>query len=182
MAVLIDSYSETNYSATIDLGDISNHAVGQAIALPFGFKYSLTSAKFYLERNGLCTGNCYAKIYAVTGTVGTDGKPTGAVLATSDAVDSSGIATGFHLVEFTFSTPLAVSAGNYCIEFYFSGGDYAGGKYLGGGTDDTTPTHAGNYYYRNASETATSSSVTDTIFYLYGDKTALGGSFLFNMV
>ncbi|MHA2265770.1 MAG: hypothetical protein ACXAEN_25550, partial [Candidatus Thorarchaeota archaeon] len=46
-----------------------------------------------LRKQGSPTGNMYAKIYASTGTMGTNATPTGSVLATSQAVDVSGIST-----------------------------------------------------------------------------------------
>jgi len=180
---LLDSYSEANADQYADLANTVSHAQGQAITLASGYTYLLTSAKFYIAKNGAPTGNVYAKVYVATGTVGTDGAPTGSILVTSDAVDVTGIAAGPALVTFTFSTPVVLSAGGYCLECYFSGGDYAGGKYIGVGDDGSSPSHYGNHYSRNSSDVVFgNNNGGDCVFYLYGTKVPTGGSFLFKML
>ena len=95
---------------------------GECFIMPAS-KYTLTSCKFNLQKAGSPTGNCYARLYAVTGTIGTDAVPTGSVLATSDAKDVSTISTSTGLVEFSFSGAeqyeLQAST-NYYIGIYFS--------------------------------------------------------------
>lgn len=91
-------------------------------ALYSGF---VTSAQFRLQNIGSPTGNATAKLYAITGTLGTNGKPTGSALATSDPVDVSTItSTGY--VTFTFpalSQYWITALTNYCIALSYSSGD-----------------------------------------------------------
>jgi len=164
---LIDSFAESNFDSTLDAGDTINHAGGQSIVLPVNRTYTLNQLQFMLAKVGACTGNAYAKVYAATGTPGTDGAPTGSVLGTSDAVDTSKLSAGCR-VPFNFSTPVVVSGGNVCVEMYFSGGNYGAGAYVGLGADGSSPSHAGNWYYRNSSDVVTAQSGTDAVFYLYG--------------
>lgn len=67
--------------------------------------YTLDSVKIYVSKQAAVSGNLYAKIYAHTGTFGTDGKPTGSALATSDAVAFSSVALyGTREVTLNFSS------------------------------------------------------------------------------
>jgi len=52
---------------------------------------NLTSAQFYFYNDGLLTGTAVARLFAISGTYGTDAKPTGSALATSDNFDVSTI-------------------------------------------------------------------------------------------
>ena len=94
--------------------------VGEAINI--GSTKTITSARFFLSKNGAPSGSMTAIIYAASGTPGTTGLPTGAALATSTAVDASTLSTSNQWVEFPFATPYVAAAGNYCITLAFSGG------------------------------------------------------------
>lgn len=52
-----------------------------------GEKYKFKRAVFFLHKNGNPTGHLIARLYAMTGTYGTDGKPTGSPLTSSNLVD-----------------------------------------------------------------------------------------------
>jgi hypothetical protein len=160
---LVDSYSESNYTANMDVYDISFTAVGQSF---IGNGGDLTSAKFYLNRLGTGTGNCHAYLFAHTGTYGTSGVPTGFALATSDAVDVTTIIkdAAKRLVTFTFSHPYTLVSGtNYIIMFGWTGANTD----IQIGYDNVTHSHSGNlsyyygdwYYYFNPPR--------DCIFYVY---------------
>lgn len=111
---------------------------------------TLDRAKFYICKVGNPTGNVYVKLYEHTGTFGTDSKPTGAALATSDAIDISGATIPSDpnpgWVEFHFSTPYTLVNGmKYCSAIEFNGGNSTNKLYVfdsdvgGGGAD-----HPGN--------------------------------------
>lgn len=163
---LIDSYSETNKDTDWESYDGYREGLGQAITLASGA--SITSVKFYLKKVGSPTGNVYAKLYASTGTVGTNATPTGAALATSDAVDVSGIGTSYALVEFTFSTPYVASAGDICLVLTTDGIGDASDKLLCGG-DSVASTHAGNLFRSHDMSSWLGFADYDFCFYLYGD-------------
>lgn len=166
MATLIASYSESNYDNgyTVYPTDPEFAQSFPAIAT----YTTLDSAKFYIRRIGSLTGNCYAKLYDHTGTYGSGGKPTGAALATSDAIDVSTISTTFALVTFTFSGANRVTLVDgtyYCIAFESNNGT---GLSLGItiGSDASSPTYDGNAaYYESGAWNALTS---DLCFYVYG--------------
>jgi hypothetical protein len=166
---VLDSYSEANRDAFINLsgaaGDLK--AAGQAFASGGGG--TLTKAKFHLKKIGSPTGNAVAKLYAVTGAFGTDALPTGSALATSDTLDVSTLATSYALIDFDFTGgnqyALAGST-NYFISVEYSGGNFA--NYIEVGNDVSSPTHAGNGGSRDtAGIWAQLSPNGDVIFYVY---------------
>ena len=78
----------------------ANNGLGQTFKGQGG---TLISAQFSIQKQGTPTDNLYAEVYAHTGTFGTTGLPTGAVLATSDNVDGSTLTTSLAPVVFPFS-------------------------------------------------------------------------------
>src|SRR4051794_17327180 len=96
---LVDSYGQSNQSSSNELRGDNYVGAGQAFTAAGA---SLGSSRFYLKKVGSPTGNVVSKLYALTGTLGTNGKPTGAALAASDAVDASTLPTSFALVTFPF--------------------------------------------------------------------------------
>ena len=170
MAKLIDSYPESNQSGTLSFGipgglDLAH---GQALAVVNAFV--LDSAKFHLRKSGSPTGNAVARVYACTGTPGSDGRPTGAALAVSDDFDVSSLTTTLQLVTFAFSGANRITLNastNYCIAVEYSGG--TSGNYLLAGYDSTSATHAGNRCYLSSGGVNWWNSTNDIIFYLYGE-------------
>ncbi len=173
----LDSFSETNRDGFYDLRTTTRD-VGQAFTNTNAIV--LDSCKFYLHRVGTPTGTATAKLYAMTGSLGTTGKPTGAALATSTAVDISAVTTtGFELITFTFPTAsritLAAST-NYCI--ILSGASITGdaSNRITIGYDTTSPSHTGNLSYSADASTWTAESGKDVCFYIYGSNIIFGGT------
>lgn len=138
MATIVDSYSETNKDTGVY--EYSPGKIGQSFT---GVAGNITSCKFYLQKVGSPTHNLYAVLYAHSGTFGTSSVPTGAALATSDAVDASSLPASFGLVTFTFSSTYAMSAATkYVISLEPDGGDVSNQMQVG--TDGSSPSHAGN--------------------------------------
>lgn len=164
--VLIDSYSETNKNSSYPLSKtIFYQAAGQSFA---PLDALLTSVKFYLKKDSSPVGNLYAKLYAHTGTFGSLGKPTGAALAISDAVNISSLDSSFGLIEFSFTginQYLLVNGTKYFIIVdSTSAGSSTDGSEIG---IDTVGAHEGNLaYYQSGTWTAISGA--DTCFYIYG--------------
>ena len=164
-AATIDSYSETNQDGNMKIYyGYAYEAFGQAITLDKAYK--ITSVKFYLKKVGSPTGNLYAKLYASTGTVGTDAKPTGAVLATSGAYNVASLTTSYQLIEFTFSGGYAASAGDICFLVDHRNGTAGASDYIYIGRETGSPTHEGNVFYGDTEWLA--SNDHDACFYLYG--------------
>ena len=142
---IIDSYSESNKNATIILDNGDYDGVCQSFTNTSAS--TLDSCKLYLYKSGSPTGNCYAKIYAHSGTYGTSSVPTGDVLATSEALDVTTISNSvFELKTFSFTgaNRISLSATTYYVlTISFGGGPgYFDGIYVG--IDSSSPTHDGN--------------------------------------
>ena len=168
MVALIDSYSESNQNNISGIA-VGNIAKGQTFA---GIASKILSAKWYLSKEGLPTGNAVAKVYAMSGTFGTDGNVTGSALATSGNLDVSTLTTSLQLIEFTFSgaNQITLTAGTkYVLTVEFTGGD--AGNYVNVGLDDSSSTHAGNYSV-NSGGTWFPGNTLDFCFYLYGITTS----------
>lgn len=158
-ATLVDSYSESNQ----DADELLSSSLDQGIAQSFtGIGGILSSAKFDMKTLVSPTGNAVAKLYAITGTHGTDAKPTGAALATSNNFDVATLTSTYQLIEFTFSTPYTMSANaKYCIAVEYSATTSA----VRVGTDTSSPTHAGNGAYLSSGVWNTYAG--DVCFYVY---------------
>ena len=168
MAVLVDSYSESNYSG-------SDWWFGETTQVAQSFNASIArninSAKFYLRKVGTPTGNIVVKLYAHSGTYGTSSVPTGAALATSDAIVASSLSTSYALVPFTFSTPYSLVLNTkYVISCVYENGTETDLVQLG--DDGDSPSHGGNECYYDGSWAYDAGY--DVPFYVYVDDAAGG--------
>ena len=119
---IVDWYSNSNADGQIQIKGGSFFSLGQCFIGDGSF---ITKAKFYLQKSGSPTGYAYAKLYAMSGTYGTNGIPTGDALVVSDGVNvATDVSTVKGLVTFTFSTPYTMVLGtNYVIQCEFTGGN-----------------------------------------------------------
>ena len=161
--VVIDSYSETNQDAT-GAFNATTTRMGQTFTV--STEIILDRAVFYLKKTGSPTGNAVAKIYALSGTPGTNGTPTGAALATSDNFDAATLTTSYALTTFQFSgaQKITLAAGSYGVSIEHTGD---ASNHLDMGLDNSSASHSGNRFTWNG-VSWTSSSV-DACFYVYGD-------------
>jgi len=176
MVTLVDSYSEANRSADASIGALHPSSSGTQSArgnsFTCGTTCKITSAKFYLKKVGSPTGNAHAVLYAHTGTYGTNSKPTGSPLATSEDFDVSTLTASYQLITFTFTGAQQYemqASTYYCIVYENpTAGTMGGGNSVFFGSDNTSPTHDGNacYFWFSAWQ---SSSTRDSIFYVYGE-------------
>ena len=173
MAVLIDSYSESNYSENLPFSPTYTEW-GQSF-MGNGFVFTgnglvLNSAAFYLVRQGSATGSMTARVYTHSGIYGTNSQPTGTALAISDSVDASTISNaGFALYTFNFSGAQKIFIANatyYIVTLQYTNADASNYILMGG--DNTSPTALGNYCFWYGAWG--SSSLHDLIFYVYGDN------------
>ncbi len=138
---VMDSYAITNNDTTVSLHASGFTGMGQAFT---GDGNDIDEADFELSKTASPTGNATAKVYAITGTFGTNAKPTGSALATSDTLDVSTLTGTPTTKTFTFSTPFTTTNGTkYCITIEYSGGNPS--NYIKAGYDASSPSHAGNY-------------------------------------
>ena len=131
----VDTYAVGNKDSQISVYSANNEQTGFAFTL--ASDDSLQYIQFYLDKVGSPTGACRAKIYAATGTPGTDGLPTGSVLATSNDVAVPGLTGTFTLTDFTFEDPYSATAGNFVILLEYNGGDSS--NYIRIGVDSSAP-------------------------------------------
>jgi hypothetical protein len=164
--MLMQSYSEANQNSTYLLASGAGTNVGEVV---FGKGYNITKAVYYIRKGGsgaLPTGNAVVSIYAITGTVGANGKHTGSALATSDNFDVSTLPATptFALTTFTFSganqLDLQVGVG-YALVIVYTGGDVNNRLEIGYNSA-TLGIWDGN------SESSGSTLVGDLCFYFYG--------------
>ena len=181
--VLLDSYTIRDYKA--DLLEVhpatggAYSAQGQSFVVPSDGDYRITSAKFYVAKEGSPVGHVVAELYAMTGTFGSTAIPTGSALATSDLIDMEKLSTypTMTLEEFTFpaAQQYVMRRGkHYCIEMENHDATVFGYyNHTKVGVDTQAigekPTHDGNAnYYRAAGWTPFGAGVVDTTFYVYG--------------
>ena len=159
----IDTYASGNKSAQISMYSTTNEQVGFAITLA-GDK-NIQTVDFFLDKVGTPTADSVmkAKIYAVTGSVGTSGLPTGSLLATSIDVDVSVLTGTFAFVQFTFEEPYAATAGNFAIFLEYNSGDAS--NYVRIGTDSSSPTHGSNAFATNTVGSGWAADTTQDIIF-----------------
>jgi len=175
MSILIDSYSEAFADVNLYIKDLHptaaavDSAIGQCFTSKAGHR--LRSVRFYLKKVLNPVGHLVAVLYAMTGTYGTDGKPTGAALATSDVVEMASLGAGYALITFTFPAPYyPMNGGYYCISCECSEKTTLdAANHVGMFFDNTAGTHSGNVYDFGSSVYFTYAT-KDAPFYVYGDK------------
>lgn len=166
MAQIVDSYDESNQSASSAI-DNTRKGVMQSFTGDGGV---LDSVKFYLKKQGSPTGNAVVKIYAHSGTFGTNSIPTGAALATSGTFDISTLTTAYQLITFTFTGGDKITLTNgtkYCVALEYADGGF--GDYLVVGEDSSSPSHGGNWALLTGSW-GSNDNTRDVIFYVYRDS------------
>jgi uncharacterized protein YjbI with pentapeptide repeats len=131
MLVLVSTYQESagatlqSYSGTGG-GNAGLNNTTWGVSQTFAGKNAkFTSCKWNINKASTPTGNAVAKIYAISGTPGTNAIPTGTALATSDNFDVSTLTTSYVLTTFTFSGAniIRLSEGTtYALTIEYSGG------------------------------------------------------------
>jgi hypothetical protein len=167
MPTLIDSYSESNYSNSQGL--LSARWQGQSFLNPT--EIVLDSVVFYLSKYGSPISDAYISIYAMTGTFGASGVPTGSILAESDPLDVTTLTTSHALKTFNFSgtNRITLSAStHYCIVLHHA--ESAWPDFIYNSIDLSSPTHPGDWFQSNngTSWSHSSSGAVANIFYIYG--------------
>lgn len=170
MSVLIDSYSEANANTTVFLSSANFAQTGQVFTNAAVARY-LQSVKFPLKKTGSPTGNAVAKLYAKTGTYGSDAAPTGSPLATSEVFNVASLTGTLQLIEFVFTGAnmyLMAASTQYAISIEYGGGDSS--NRVEAGTDTTSPSHGGNGFIGDGVGGWFGAPGNDNPFYLYAVK------------
>jgi hypothetical protein len=104
---------------------------GSGMAFTNQNAYDLRHVFVRVIKTGTATGNATISIYNSTGIVGTNAKPTGAALATSNTFDVSTIGTaGFEWIKLAFPAPYSMDAvTDYCISFNYNDGNSSNSVY-----------------------------------------------------
>ena len=163
----VDNYPESFYTTPVVNYGLANPFVGQSFAC--WQDKQLDSVKLYLGKLNSPTGNCYVEIYAHSGTWGSTSIPTGAPLATSDAVDVSTIGSSQSLITYTFSGANRIqltSGTKYILIHHFAGSVSA--NWVKFGVDTSLKLHYGNMIWSNDGSSWTADTSYDAIFYVIG--------------
>jgi hypothetical protein len=166
-STLIASYSSSNYIDSLAMSSGGNNIYLGQDFLVSQSNLVLDSANFYLYKSLLPTGNAYATLYAMTGTYGSGGKPTGNALATSTTYDVTGLTGSSQTITFNFTgaNRVALTNGNYyCIEIYFTGGGSGNSIDVGYGTASMS----GDYNKSTDGITFSAFQTKNIIFSVYG--------------
>ena len=151
---------QTTYNGAYDFP--TSESIGQAFiagAAVTGKK--VTSVSFWLVRSGTPGGTGVAKIYAATGTPGTDGKPTGSALAVSGSINLNDISNIPGVVSLTFSGAdqiTLVNGTSYCVQWepsvaggtgvYYNSSNIDSNQNFDYGTPPSwTPDNTGDVYF-----------------------------------
>lgn len=158
--IAADLFSGTS-AGGINLYNGSLVGAGQGFLTTVG-NYPISMA-LSLKKFGAPTGNAVMKIYAHTGTFGTNGKPTGAaVLVSSSTLDVSALTTSYSWQYFSFSPTVPLSDNTYYFAVLeYSGGDASNYVIVDYGTGD-----AGNAATLTGS-TWTEDAAKDVRYYFY---------------
>lgn len=142
-ATQVDGFNCASNPQTLTLNTSGDYKVGgQSFTGDGGV---LANAQFNLYKTSSPTGSIYAKIYAHSGTFGTDSVPTGSPLATSDAVDVSTLGGSAAWVTFTFTgaNKITLTAATRYVVVIDAASIAATGNVLVA-TDYASTTHPGN--------------------------------------
>jgi len=176
--VLLDSGGGASLSDSIrrvhPTADPYYSAVGQCFQVPVPYTQVLARLGFLLEKGGNPSGVLVARIYKMTGTFGTDGKPLDSpvdsgILAESDPIDPASLPTsyiGFTYFTFSGANQILLSETYYVIEVVAKSGVFNDTNYVRI-YRSSSPVSAGNYSsYSNSTWSAVAS--WDTRYEVYG--------------
>ena len=109
------AYADKNRAMASNSWSTNAYASAMGQTFTASANYLMTKARFDMSYVGSPPGNITAKLYAVTGSVGTDAIPSGSPLATSEPFNLTHNLNNFNT--FTFSTPYLLHSGTgYAID------------------------------------------------------------------
>lgn len=138
------------------LATTENRGIAQCIN---GTSNQITKVGFWAKKTGAPTGTMVSKVYAMTGTFGTNGRPTGTALATSDTFNVTTLPTGtesYFEITYSGANQITLNSGtNYCISFEYTGGSSSNQVDMVVLIAGTGSEHPGNASYWNGTTWAT---------------------------
>lgn len=158
---VIDSFSDSNSNGTQGI----NSAISGYGQTFHGSNATINSAQFYLKNGTGETGSVSAKIYAMSGSYGSTGVPTGSALASSTSISGALIPTTTSPITFSFPSPLTISSGtDYVLTLEITSSNGTG---ILIDRDSSSPTHGGNISFFSGGSWGSPSGATNAIFTLY---------------
>lgn len=131
--------------------------------------YKLMEASFCLQKMGSPTGNATVVLYAMAGTYGSTGQPTGSALATSNNFNVASLTTSGAWYNFTFSSSnqyVMTSSTDYCIAFQNpTSGTISSSNYV---QIDKSASYSGNSFTCGYGSWSYWGSSPDASFKIYG--------------
>ena len=179
-----DTWAEWYYNTTQVLLD-SFTTTGSAYNIPFANDYprngqtfacnasnKLTQITVNMKKTNSPTGNIYAYLYAMTGSYGSTGIPTGTYLAKSDPLNVATLSTSTSATNFTFSgvNQYYMTAGSkYVLIVSGEGASSLPDIYIM--SNSLADTHAGNFvYYETSTPAWWPGDSEDLLFWAYGSN------------
>ncbi len=165
-SIVVASYSESNRNLDTSLFAGAVIAAGEAFVNTTVNR--LRKAVFWMKKGGTPPGNMTAYIYAATGTAGTNAKPTGSPLATSEVVLADSIGTSYSLVTFKFEGLNRINfaaSTTYVVVVAYNNGD--GSNYVTLGLNSPSAI-TGNASYSGDLSTWSAVGSQNLCFYVYG--------------
>jgi hypothetical protein len=127
--------------------------------------YDVTHVQLWLKRTGTLSGDLQALMY-----LGSGGVPI-APIAGSALVAASSVGTSYGYIDFVFTTPVNLFAGDWYIVL-FSTDTYSSSNYIEWGVDTSSPSYSGGVALTETNGTwAAASPAADGCFILYGVDT-----------
>jgi len=167
-----DFYPEDLTDADTAIDYNTNFGIGQTFYNKQ--KSVLDSVILWLDKTGAPEGNINVKVYATTGTYGTDGLPTGDALATSDNFDVTGIAGGgaaTNTITFSGDNRITLEANTHYVFVFSALNTWTVLKCVEVATDSTTLAHQGNSVFQESDGGDWVADDTfDLIFYVMVDS------------
>lgn len=139
-ATSVSAYAFSNRDSGQIIGDGTTDGIGQSFGATAG---DLSRVRVELTKVGSPSGTIVARLYAHSGTFGSSSIPTGAALATSDAIEVTTISALAAEFDFEFDDEFTMlAATNYVMTIEYTAGD--GSNHILVGYDASSPGHAGN--------------------------------------
>jgi hypothetical protein len=173
--IVVDSFQYVSGTIYNAYSLYATDARTQAFMTFVGKDVTLTKCEWSLLRNNNTrTGYVYAKIYALTGTPGSTGKPTGEALAVSDGIPYNNLTTTQAVYTFNFSgaNQITLEDGvDYCVAVEFTAGDGTHSvKPRGVAAADGDAAKNDGYFINNTTWTA---GTYDLFFRVYGNESVV---------
>jgi hypothetical protein len=167
------------FNAT-DPAAIGTSAQGEAFIIATAYPVFLVNVSFSLNKTGSPVGNLTAEVFALTGTYGTSGKPTGASLENSSKLLMASLNATSVFYNFTFAGSTRLEPGTaYCVEVLaLDATTLADANSVS--VAIAADSYGGNsFQYKNGAVTTVA---TDTLFVAYGYASAHDIDTLTNIV